>query len=98
LTRNSDFRYDCYMTPKAYCRKYGLTGTKFGERIGLSKHTACRLVKGNQKTSPKRALMIERKTKGEITVHDLRPDIFGRRPKLPTTPVAETATGCQGAA
>ena len=83
------------MTPKAYCRKYGLTGTEFGRRIGLSKHTACRLVKGNQKTSPKRALVIERKTKGEITASDLRPDIFGRRPKLPTASVAENATDCQ---
>lgn len=83
------------MTPKAYCRKHGLSASEFGRRIGVSKHTACRLVKGNQKTSPKRALVIERKTLGEVTIYDLRPDIFGRRPKLPAAHVAEIATGCQ---
>lgn len=82
------------MTPRAYCKKHGLSGSAFGRRVGTSKFTACRLVKGSHKASPKLALAIEKKTRGEVTVYDLRPDIF-KRAKLPTAVVAENATDCQ---
>lgn len=84
------------MSPKQYCYLKRISASEFGRRVGLSKYQACRLVKGSHRTSAKRAREIERKTRGLVTRYDLRPDVFGRKPKL-STPVAQDATASQPA-
>lgn len=86
------------MTPKAYVRKHGISGSEFGRRMKISKHTACRLINGSQNASPRLARRIQSKTKGEITVRDLRPDlaaVFGET-LIVNGPVAENATDVNG--
>ena len=80
------------MSPKAYCEKHGITPSAFGRRIGMSKHTGCRLVAGTHRTTAERAIEIERLTGNEITRYDLRPDLFG---PPPAECVAEDATVAQ---
>ncbi len=82
------------MTPKAYCKKHKITASEFGRRIGVSKHTACRLVAETHQTTPQRAIEIERLTNGEVTRQDLLPDFFGPAPD--TGAVAENETRTQG--
>lgn len=69
------------MTPKAYCKAHGLSGGAFARKVGISETYAWRLLAKERKVSYAMALKIEKKTKGEITRYDLRPDFFGRRPK-----------------
>jgi hypothetical protein len=89
------------MKPKAYAKKHGLTGYALGERLGVSKSLGCLLIKGTRRVSPILARQIERRSRGEITVNDLRPDVFGPPPRMPRKkkptppPVDELSTPCQ---
>lgn len=68
------------MTPKAYCRKYGYSSERFARKVGITQSFAWRILNAERKVSAAMAVKIEKRTKGEITKYDLRPDFFGRRP------------------
>jgi len=68
------------MTLKDYYRKYGYSSERLARKLGISQSFAWRLLAKERKVSAGMAVKIEKRTKGEITRHDLRPDFFGRRP------------------
>jgi DNA-binding transcriptional regulator YdaS (Cro superfamily) len=71
------------MKPSAFARKNRLGGFALARLIGVSPSLGCLLIKGTRRVSPILARQIERRTKGGITVHDLRPDVFGPPPRKP---------------
>lgn len=89
------------MKPKDYALKRGLTGYALAELLGVSKSLGCCLIKGTRRVSPIMARNIERITRRGITVHDLRPDVYGppprkkRKPKPWARNVDGLSTVCQ---
>jgi DNA-binding transcriptional regulator YdaS (Cro superfamily) len=61
---------------RAYLSMHGLTASAFAEMIGTSQPTVTRLLNGKRKPSPALALRIEKKTRGAVPRHSLRPDIY----------------------
>lgn len=62
-----------------YLKKHDLTQTDFGKRFDppVTQGGVSHWMNG-QTITAERAIEIERATKGEVTRHDLRPDIFAR--------------------
>ena len=52
------------------------TQKKMGEAIGVSQAAVQKWLHGLNPVSPKFVLPIEKATKGQITRHELRPDIY----------------------
>lgn len=63
----------------AYLKKHELSQEQFATFLGVSQGLVWQWIAGKTRITAERAKEIERKTGGEITRHDLRPDIFERR-------------------
>lgn len=61
-----------------YMKRHGLTQTQFAERMGLSQGTVSLAISGRKPLGHKAAIRIAKKTKGEIPLEEIRPDIWGR--------------------
>ena len=55
----------------------------FARAIGISPQFLVQIEHGTRPTPVKAALAVQRVTNGAVTVHDLRPDIFGPAPGSP---------------
>jgi len=54
---------------------------QFGKLVGVSQGLVWQWISGKTTVTAERALQIERATAGQVTRHDLRPDIFGAAPE-----------------
>jgi DNA-binding transcriptional regulator YdaS (Cro superfamily) len=70
------------MDIQSYLDKHSLTQDGFAEMIGVSQGAVWQWLNGRTKVSPKHFLEIERKTGGEVTREDLRPDLFSRKGRV----------------
>jgi DNA-binding transcriptional regulator YdaS (Cro superfamily) len=59
-------------------RELGLTDAELGRRVGRSSQQICRVRRGTGRPSPELALAIERETGGQVSRHELRPDVYPR--------------------
>jgi DNA-binding transcriptional regulator YdaS (Cro superfamily) len=48
---------------------------------GVSYAMACQWIIGHRRVGPQSAIRIERATKGQVTAHQLRPDLFDKPPR-----------------
>ena len=64
------------MNLQAYLAKHGLTQEEFGKSIKASQGLVWQWLNGRIRVKAERAREIERVTGGEVTAHELRPDIF----------------------
>jgi DNA-binding transcriptional regulator YdaS (Cro superfamily) len=55
--------------------------TAVAEALGVKPPTVSQWVSGQRPVPPRFCRQIEAATEGEVTCHDLRPDIFGPAPK-----------------
>lgn len=58
-----------------------LTQAEFAEIVGVHASMVGHWVCGRCRITAERAVQIEQATCGGITRHDLRPDVFGKRPE-----------------
>lgn len=68
------------MKPADYAKKHDLGGYALARLLGVSPSLGCLLIKGTRRVSPILAREIDMRTNGGISVHDLRPDVFGPPP------------------
>lgn len=61
-----------------YLEKHQLTQTEFAERVGVSPAMVSQWVTGYRPVAPKRALLIDSATNGEVSKYDLCPDVYPR--------------------
>jgi len=54
---------------------------EFARLVGCGQQTISDFIRGTRRPSASMALKIEKATKGKITRHDLRADIFGPAPR-----------------
>lgn len=54
---------------------------EFAAELGLAQSTISSYVTGRRKLAPKHCRKIESMTTGQVTCHQLRPDIFGEEPE-----------------
>lgn len=88
------------MTPKEYCILRKLTGVAFAKRVGTTKFTASRLIRYTPaqrrrkklQISAELAVQIHNRTRGQIGLHELRPDLWPPPEKQSTASVALFAT------
>lgn len=59
-------------------------GAELARRLRVSESSVSHWKSGRFRISPKRCREIEDISGGAVTVHDLRPDIFGPTPTTPT--------------
>lgn len=64
---------------RTYRQQKGLSAADFAKSLGIAEVTLRSLENGTRVITAERAAEIEDKTGGEITRHDLRPDLFGER-------------------
>lgn len=69
------------MNIKAYLAKHGLSQEEFGKKIGVSQGLVWQWLDGRTRITAERAKEIAEKTDGEITRHDLRPDLYPPEPE-----------------
>lgn len=67
------------MNLKSYFKTqpYG-SKTELANRLGITLTWLGLLIRKARKPSPELAKKIEKATKGQVTAHDLRPDLFGK--------------------
>lgn len=72
-----------FVAMKAIDKAIAILGgpTAFARRIGVSKQFVTQLQNGKRSVPAKRCLPIQAATKDGVTVHELRPDVFGPAPK-----------------
>lgn len=61
---------------KAYLKKHKLSQEVFADQVGVSQGLVWQWLDGRTRITAERAIEIEDKTDGEITRHDLRPDLY----------------------
>jgi len=66
------------MKISAYLEKHKLSQEQFAKLLGVSQGLVWQWLEGKTRITAERAKEIEGKTRGEITRHDLRPDLFDR--------------------
>ena len=59
-----------YASKAAFCRA-----------IGMKEQFLTQIERGERKISPRYAFAIQQITNGAVTIHDLRPDVFGPTPR-----------------
>lgn len=64
------------MSFPAYVKKHGQS--EFARQLGVSQGLVWQWVNGRTRITAERAVQIEGVTAGEITRHDLRPDLYPR--------------------
>lgn len=67
------------MNIQAYLRKHTLTQEDFAQKLGCSQGLIWQWINGRTRITAEWAKEIERKTKGEVPRHELRPDIFDKQ-------------------
>lgn len=68
------------MDIRAYLEKNGMTQREFGALIGVTQSRVSQWLAG-ETIEAERAIAIEEKTDGAIRRHELRPDLFDKRPR-----------------
>lgn len=63
----------------SYMERHSLSQAAFGKLVGRSQGMVWQWLSGYRPISPEAARDIEKRTRGEIRRHQLRPDIFGKR-------------------
>jgi DNA-binding transcriptional regulator YdaS (Cro superfamily) len=58
-------------------KRIGLKATELAKMVGTSKANISRWESGTRRLTAEIAVLIDEKTGGRISRHDLRPDIFG---------------------
>ena len=66
------------MNIKAYLKKHEMSQADFAKKMAVTQGLVWQWLNGHTKVTAERAVEIERCTAGEITRHDLRPDLFPR--------------------
>ena len=66
------------MNLPAYLEKHQLTQEQFAKKLGVSQGLVWQWLSGKQTITAERAVEIEKETDGEISKHDLRPDLWER--------------------
>lgn len=74
------------MDIRAYLMKRGLSQEEFGKMIGVSQGLVWQWLEGRTRITAERAKEIDEKTGGEVSKHDLRPDVFGEVPASSAAP------------
>lgn len=64
---------------EAYIKKHKMKQADFGRRVGVTQGMVWQWIHGKRAVGPVRAHRIVAATNGEITLHDLRPDVFPRQ-------------------
>lgn len=64
------------MRISTYLREKGLSQEEFATHLGVSQGLVWQWIAGRTRVTAERAIEIEGKTDGEITRHDLRPDLY----------------------
>lgn len=70
--------YAPLMNIPAYLKEHDLSQEAFANMLGVSPGLVWQWLDGRTRITAERAREIERKTRGAIKRHDLRPDIFDR--------------------
>lgn len=73
-----------------YLESSGVTQAQFAQIVGVTQGRVSQWIKGAP-IPAERCRAIEAATSGQVTVHELRPDIFGPPPSAPATSPAEQA-------
>jgi DNA-binding transcriptional regulator YdaS (Cro superfamily) len=58
----------------------GINGTELAKALGVSRQAVSHWRTGRYRVPAEHCRKIETITGGKVTVHDLRPDVFGDRP------------------
>jgi len=64
------------MNIRAYLKKHDLSQDAFAQQIGVTQGAVWQWINSYSRVDARRAKDIEEKTNGEITRHDLRPDLY----------------------
>lgn len=59
-----------------YLERHNLSQLDFARRLGVSQGLVWQWMEGRTKVTAERALQIEKHTDGEVTRHELRPDLY----------------------
>lgn len=81
MTRNTSPAIVSGVNIKTYLKKHELTQEDFAIKLGVSQGLIWQWLDGRTRITAERAVEIEEKTDGEITRHDLRPDLYLPAPK-----------------
>lgn len=65
----------------SYLQKTGITATAFAKKAECSQPSMSLYMSKSRKPGHKAVLRIEKASGNEVTRYDLRPDIYGERPK-----------------
>lgn len=76
MTRRSSDANVADMVIEKYLKKHGLSQKQFGLQVGVSQGMVNQWLKGIRRVSPERAIVIEKKTGGELTRKALCPEVF----------------------
>lgn len=63
----------------SYMERHNLSQAGFGAKVGVSQGMVWQWLSGYRPIGAERAVEIEKRTRGEIKRHELRPDLFRRR-------------------
>lgn len=64
------------MKIRSYLKKHNLTQEEFAKKVGVSPGAVWQWINGESRVDPRRVRKIEAITEGEVSRHDLRPDIY----------------------
>jgi DNA-binding transcriptional regulator YdaS (Cro superfamily) len=67
------------MTLHAYLEFYGITNVAFADKINVASSTVGRIRKGEVIASVETAKAIHAATRGKVSKHELRPDVWAKR-------------------
>jgi DNA-binding transcriptional regulator YdaS (Cro superfamily) len=66
------------MTLADYLANHGISAAELGRRLNISRAQIHRYLTGRRRITAERAVQIEHVTEGNVTRHELRPDLFGK--------------------
>lgn len=67
------------MDIRTYLEKNEISQKQFGKKLSVTQGAVWQWLSGETRVTAERALEIEKVTSGEVTRHDLRPDVFGKK-------------------
>jgi DNA-binding transcriptional regulator YdaS (Cro superfamily) len=62
-----------------YLQQKGLSQAAFGARLGVTQGLVWQWISGHRRVTAERAVQIHQETRGKVSKHELRPDVFGQR-------------------
>lgn len=79
-----------------YLRDSGSTQSELAKQVGVTQGMVHQWLSGRRKISASRVLDISRATRGKVTPHELRPDIYPNPTDgLPAESIAEPVAGVE---